>query len=91
LLVDDGLATGSTMLVAARYARRLKPAKTIIAVPVASIEASEKLKKEADDFVCLATPASFFAVGEWFMDFRQVNDAEVQRLFEESRLSAVKA
>lgn len=91
LLVDDGLATGSTMLVAARYARALKPAKTIIAVPVASIEASERLKKEADDFVCLATPVSFFAVGEWFLDFRQVNDAEVQRLFEESRLSAVTA
>jgi predicted phosphoribosyltransferase len=60
-------------------------------VPVASIEASDRLKEEADDFVCLATPALFFAVGEWFMDFRQVNDAEVQRLFEESRLSAVKA
>jgi len=89
LLVDDGLATGSTMLVAARHARALKPAKTIIAVPVASIEASERLKREVDDFVCLATPPSFFAVGEWYMDFRQVNDAEVQRLFEESRLSAV--
>jgi putative phosphoribosyl transferase len=89
LLVDDGLATGSTMLVAARYVRALKPAKTIIAVPVGSTEASERLKKEVDEFVCLATPEYFMAVGEWFEDFRPVDDAEVQRLLEESRLCAV--
>lgn len=85
LLVDDGLATGSTMLVAARYVRALKPARTIIAVPVGAFEACELLKKEADELVCLATPRYFMAVGEWFEDFRQVNDAEVQRLLEESR------
>ncbi len=85
LLVDDGLATGSTMLVAARYVRAFKPAKMIIAVPVGSSEACEHLKKEADEFLCLATPPLFGAVGEWFEDFRQVSDAEVQRLLEESR------
>ena len=85
LLVDDGLATGSTMLVAARYVRALKPAKMIIAVPVGSEGACERLKKEADDFLCLATPEWFSAVGEWFRDFRQVSDAEVQRLLEENR------
>jgi predicted phosphoribosyltransferase len=85
LLVDDGLATGSTMLVAARYVRAFKPAKMIIAVPVGSSEACERLKKEADDFLCLATPALFGAVGQWFEDFRQVSDAEVQRLLDESR------
>jgi len=85
LLVDDGLATGSTMLVAVRYVRTFKPEKAIIAVPVGSTEACERLKKEVDDFVCLATPASFMAVGEWFTDFRQVNDDEVQRLLEEAR------
>jgi predicted phosphoribosyltransferase len=85
LLVDDGLATGSTMLVAARYVRALKPAKMIIAVPVGSVEACERLKKEADDLLCLATPEWFTAVGEWFKDFRQVSDGEVQRLLEESR------
>ncbi|MGD0076511.1 MAG: phosphoribosyltransferase [Candidatus Binataceae bacterium] len=84
LLVDDGLATGSTMLVAARYVRALKPAKIIIAVPVGSREACNLLRKEADDLVCLATPESFMAVGEWFMDFRQVSDAEVQGLLEEN-------
>jgi predicted phosphoribosyltransferase len=85
LLVDDGLATGSTMLVAARYVRAFKPAKMIIAVPVGSSDACDRLKKEADDFLCLATPEWFSAVGEWFEDFRQVTDAEVQRLLEESR------
>lgn len=85
LLVDDGLATGSTMLVAARYVRALKPAKMIIGVPVGSREACERLEKEADELVCLATPDLFMAVGEWFRDFRQVSDAEVQRLLEESR------
>jgi predicted phosphoribosyltransferase len=84
LIVDDGLATGSTMLVATRYVRALKPAKIIIAIPVGSREACDRLRKEADDFLCLATPEWFVAVGEWFRDFRQVSDAEVQRLLEES-------
>ena len=76
------------MLVAAHYVRALKPAKMIIAVPVGSAEACERIEREADDFLCLATPESFMAVGEWFRDFRQVSDAEVQRLLEESRQAA---
>jgi putative phosphoribosyl transferase len=86
VLVDDGLATGSTMLVAARYVRSLKPRKALIAVPVASIEACERLRNEADDCVCLATPQPFLAVGEWYRDFRQVTDAEVQRFLEQERV-----
>ncbi len=89
LLVDDGLATGSTMVAAARYVRALKPAKTIIAVPVGSIEACERLRKEADELVCLASPESFCAVGEWFVHFPQLDDAQVQSLLEESHLFAV--
>jgi putative phosphoribosyl transferase len=85
LLVDDGLATGSTMLVAARYVRSVKPARTLIAVPVASVQACERLKTE-DDCICLATPEPFVAVGEWYADFPQVTDSEVQRLLEASRL-----
>jgi predicted phosphoribosyltransferase len=85
LLVDDGLATGSTMLMAARYVRALKPAKMIVAVPVGSVEACALLRKEADELVCLATPESFRAVGEWFRDFRQVSDAEVLSLLEDGR------
>jgi putative phosphoribosyl transferase len=86
LLVDDGLATGSTMLVAARYVRSLKPGRTLIAVPIASVQACQRLKEEADDCICLATPGSFGAVGEWYVDFRQVNDSEVQRILEASRI-----
>lgn len=85
LLVDDGLATGSTMLAAVRYVRTFKPAKTMIAVPVGSAEACERLKREVDEFLCLATPEPFTAVGEWFIDFRQVSDADVQGLLEENR------
>ena len=85
LLVDDGLATGSTMLVAARYVRSQKPGRTLIAVPVASVQACERLKTEADDCICLAIPEPFVAVGQWYADFPQVTDSEVQRFLEASR------
>jgi putative phosphoribosyl transferase len=88
LLVDDGLATGSTMLVAARYVHSLEPKRTLIAVPVGSVQACERLKTEADDCICLATPEPFVAVGDWYADFPQVNDSEVQRFLGESRLPA---
>lgn len=85
ILVDDGLATGSTMLAAIRHLRTLEPARAIIAVPVGSEQACERLGKEADDIVCLATPHQFYAVGEWYRDFQQVSDTEVQMLLTESR------
>jgi putative phosphoribosyl transferase len=85
VIVDDGLATGNTMLAAVRYARSLKPAKVIIAVPVGSRESCKRLRKEVDELVCLATPELFFAVGEWYRDFEQVSDEEVRRLLLESR------
>jgi len=87
LLVDDGLATGSTMLVAARYVRSLKPAQVLIAVPVGSVQACERLKAEADECICLATPEPFMAVGQWYADFPQVNDSEVQRFLEAGRVA----
>jgi len=79
VLVDDGLATGSSMLAAVRYIRTLKPVKLIGAIPVGSVEACHRLKKELDECVCLATPDPFHAVGEWYKDFRQVGEAEVQQ------------
>jgi predicted phosphoribosyltransferase len=88
LLVDDGLATGSTMLVAARYVRSLKARRTLIAVPVASVQACERLKTEADDCICLAIPEPFVAVGQWYADFPQVTDSEVQHFLEASRMPA---
>ena len=75
------------MLVAARYVRSLKPRNTLIAVPVASVQACERLRNEVDKCVCLATPEPFWAVGEWYRDFRQVTDAEVQHFLEQGQLT----
>lgn len=86
VLVDDGLAMGSTMTAAARYVQTLNPAAVVIAVPVGSRQACVRLTREADDVVCLAAPEPFFAVGRWYRDFHQVTDAEVQNLLAESLL-----
>jgi predicted phosphoribosyltransferase len=83
VLVDDGLATGSTMLAAARHVRSAHPKKLIIAVPVASSQACGRLTSEADECICLAVPQPFSAVGEWYMDFRQVTDEEVQNILKD--------
>ncbi len=85
ILVDDGLATGSTMLAAVDHARSLQAANVVVAVPVGSAQACGRLRREADDVVCLATPERFYAVGEWYRDFRQVSDTEVQHLLAESQ------
>jgi putative phosphoribosyl transferase len=85
VLIDDGLATGNTMLAAVRHVRSLKPAKVSIAVPVGFVEACARLRKEADELVCLATPELFYAVGEWYREFPQVSDTEVRNLLAESR------
>ncbi len=85
LLIDDGLATGSTMLAAVHHAQSMKPARIVIGVPVGSSEACHRLGKEVDELVCLATPELFFAVGEWYRDFPQVSDNEVQYMLTESR------
>lgn len=85
ILIDDGLATGNTMLAAVLHVRSLNPAKVIIGVPVGSTDACHRLRKEVDDLVCLATPEFFYAVGEWYRNFQQVDDTEVQRLLAESR------
>ena len=82
VIVDDGLATGSTMVAAARYVHSMHPQKLVIAVPVGSAEACQRLSKEADQCICLALPEPFYAVGEWYEDFRQVTDAEVQEILE---------
>jgi putative phosphoribosyl transferase len=78
ILVDDGLATGSTMLAAVRYVRDFKPARMIIGVPVGSRQACARLLLEVDDLVCLATPENFLAVGRCYRDFEQVSDDDAQ-------------
>ncbi len=82
ILVDDGLATGSTMLAAVKCVKSLQPSAVIVAVPVASRQACVLIRDEADECVCLATPTPFMAVGEWYQDFRQTSDAEVRELLQ---------
>ena len=80
ILVDDGLATGSTMRAAALALRSQHPERLIIAVPVAPEETCESLRRDADDVVCAAQPEPFFAVGNWYENFAQTTDDEVRRL-----------
>ena len=80
ILVDDGLATGASMRAAIQAVRQLRPAKVVVAVPVAPIETVSMLRREADEVVCLATPEPFRAIGIWYRDFSQVEDEEVRDL-----------
>lgn len=80
ILVDDGLATGSTMRAAVMAVRRLKPARMVVAVPVGAVEARDMLAALADEMVCLRTPEPFSAVGLWYAEFGQTTDAEVREL-----------
>ncbi|MHB1247271.1 MAG: phosphoribosyltransferase [Sulfuriferula sp.] len=77
IVVDDGLATGATMIAALHGLRELKPAGLVCAVPVASMETVDRVRQYADDVVCLETPFNFQAVGQFYRDFPQVEDAEV--------------
>jgi putative phosphoribosyl transferase len=77
VLVDDGLATGATMLAAVCAAHRLGAAQVVVAAPVASPEAMKLLSGEADQFAILERPPILFAVGEWYDDFDPVEDIEV--------------
>lgn len=86
ILVDDGLATGSTMLAAVRVAGRLGAREVIVAVPVASRQAIARLEAEADRVLCLLVPEPFAAVGYWYEDFTQTDDAEVRRLLDSTEL-----
>src|SRR2546421_160387 len=74
IVVDDGLATGATMRAALRSVRQQSPTRLVVAVPVGSREASEALRAEADEVVCLHAPASFRAVGSYYRTFEQTSD-----------------
>jgi putative phosphoribosyl transferase len=91
IVVDDGIATGSTMTAALRAIRRSKPKKLIGAVAVASPSAARAMSHEADAIVCLDVPAAFYAVGQFFEDFSQVSDEEVTAILQkrEPTISAV--
>lgn len=77
VVVDDGVATGATLLAALRGLRRRGPAELVAAMAVAPRDTLERIRREADRVVCLATPDPFFAVGEFFRSFPQVSDEEV--------------
>jgi putative phosphoribosyl transferase len=90
LLVDDGLATGATMVAAVRWARSHGAARVVVAVPVGTPEAVEFLRREADEVICLIEPEAFGAVGLWYEDFSEVTNPEVAALLEarDSRVAA---
>jgi putative phosphoribosyl transferase len=80
LLIDDGLATGSTMKAAVQAVRAHRPARVVVAVPVGARETCSEFADLADEIVCARTPEPFSAVGLWYRDFSQTTDAEVQAL-----------
>lgn len=84
ILIDDGLATGSTMRAAVAALRQQGPARIVVAVPVANPATCEDFRAEVDEVVCLQTPEPLYAVGSWYEDFTQTSDAEVHALLEQA-------
>lgn len=84
ILVDDGLATGSTMRAAVTAVRRRLPSRLVVAVPVGSQEACAMLQREADEVHCFLQPEVFLAVSSWYREFSQTSDGEVRELLQKS-------
>jgi putative phosphoribosyl transferase len=82
IIVDDGAATGATMDAAIQAVRQLGPDRVVLALGVAPPEIVAMLEEDADEVVCLATPAPFFAISPWFRDFSQVSDEEVRAVLQ---------
>ena len=89
VLVDDGLATGSTMHAAALALRHKEPERIVVAVPVGAEESCQRLQPIADEVVCASTPEPFEAVGLWYEDFAETTDTEVKRLLRSGASIAV--
>lgn len=88
ILVDDGLATGSTMRAAVRALRAQRPVAIIVGVPVGAPETCDALRAVADDVICVEKPDPFRAVGLWYEDFSQTTDEEVHALLDRARHAA---
>jgi len=84
IVIDDGLATGSTMRAAAQALRQQNPKRIVVAVPVVSTRTCDEFRDEVDEIVCAITPHDFHKVGMWYEDFLQTSDAEVMTLLEEA-------
>ena len=91
ILIDDGLATGATMLAAVAALRKLHPRRIVVAVPVAAPDTCNALAYEVDEIICYETPEPFRAVGVWYHDFAQTSDDEVRRLLAASRAGPTEA
>jgi len=85
ILVDDGLATGSTMRAAVAALRQQSPARIIVAVPVSAPQTCDEYRMGVDEIVCATTPEPFYGVGRWYKDFSQTTDEEVRDLLEQGR------
>ena len=85
ILIDDGIATGSTMRAAVRALNAQHPARSIVAVPTVAGSTYRELRSEVDELVALMTPERFYGVGEWYQDFSQTSDADVTDLLERAR------
>ena len=88
ILVDDGLATGSTMRAAVRAVRQMQPARVVVAVPVAAASTRDDIGAEVDEIVCETPPEPFLAVGRWYEDFSQTTDDEVRDLLQRAEREA---
>jgi putative phosphoribosyl transferase len=84
ILVDDGLATGATMIAAARWAKAARAGRVVAAVPLAAAESARLLRLEVDDVVALYTPRRFFGVAAWYVRFPQIDDDDVLQLLEDA-------
>jgi putative phosphoribosyl transferase len=84
ILIDDGLATGSTMRAAAKAVRAHRPARVVIAVPVGAPQTCAELAAVADEVICARMPEPFSAVGQWYLNFDQIDDDEVRELLQKS-------
>src|SRR4030095_9712295 len=85
ILIDDGLATGSTMRAAAAALRQQNPDRIVVAVPVSASRTCNEYSRRVDEIVCAATPEPFLGVGQWYEDFSQTTDDEVRQLLEKGR------
>src|SRR5207248_8826191 len=80
ILIDDGLATGSTMRAAAAALHQQKPARIVVAVPVSAVQTCDEYRMGVDEIICASTPEPFLGVGQWYLDFSQTTDEEVREL-----------
>src|SRR5882762_2873402 len=87
ILVDDGLATGSTMRAAVAALRQQGPARIIVAVPVSAPQTCDEYRMGVDEIVCATTPEPFYGVGRWYRDFSQTTDDEVRELLEKAEIA----